>query len=179
MQLNKTMATLLTVAVLSPSVLANCNNLVLLVKPDSIYTDHKDGTVTDTQTGLMWQKCALGYTWDTGSNADSPADDSCTDSGTSTFTWHAAITGVNANEFVYTNWHLPNIKELESLVEGACHTPAINDKFFPTTVSSETWTSSPFQVNTAWIVDFSIGMVFDASKNSAYPVRLVRVNPDF
>ena len=30
--------------------------------PDSRYTDHGNGTVTDTKTGLSWKQCSEGQT---------------------------------------------------------------------------------------------------------------------
>lgn len=40
--------------------LSGCQASIYASKVDAIYNDHGDGTVTDTQTGLMWAKCPLG-----------------------------------------------------------------------------------------------------------------------
>ncbi|MDO8827835.1 hypothetical protein, partial [Methylophaga sp.] len=30
---------------------------------DQRYSDNGDGTITDTKTNLIWQRCSLGQTW--------------------------------------------------------------------------------------------------------------------
>lgn len=52
-----------------------CNEKVIS-KPDSMYQDNFDGTVTEKQTGLIWKKCGLGYHWNA-HVAEDPFDDSC------------------------------------------------------------------------------------------------------
>ena len=61
-------------------------------KPDDIYIDHANGTVTDAQTGLMWRKCSLGRTWNGGSDATTPNDDSCTGAALN-LTWQGGSKG--------------------------------------------------------------------------------------
>jgi hypothetical protein len=75
------------------------------------FTDHEDGTVTDHLTGLMWTKEANLV----GSRAN----------------WSAAlnhVAGMNAGikpNFGFTNWRLPNILELQSLVDLGESLPAL------------------------------------------------------
>jgi len=72
---------------------------------------------------------------------------------------------------------LPNIKELSSLIEIACHTPAINLAIFPDTPETGFWTNTPssFGDNTeVWTIDFSDGQDNLNSKGTRFPVRLVR-----
>lgn len=64
------------------------------------YTDNGDGTVTDHNTGLMWEKKTdnIRYTW------------------RDAFVVHVA--GLNAPSFAgYTDWRMPNVKELASIVK--------------------------------------------------------------
>ena len=67
------------------------------------FTDNKDGTVTDTETGLVWTK-----------NGDLSGD---------TLLYHQAlnyIEGMNRGEnpnFGFTDWRLPTLAELRSLVD--------------------------------------------------------------
>ncbi|MCC6696143.1 MAG: DUF1566 domain-containing protein [Candidatus Hydrogenedentes bacterium] len=59
------------------------------------YHDNGDGTVADLNTGLMWQR--------------DPGDK---------VTWDAAVSGAQAlNLAGYTDWRLPSIKELYSLIQ--------------------------------------------------------------
>ncbi len=140
---------------------------ISITRPDSLYTDHGDGTVTDNATGLMWQKCSLGQ-----------AGSSCT--GTALrFTWQAALAVANNNTGSgYTDWRLPSKNELASLVEDACRGPAINETVFPATIGFVYWSSSPYAGNSevAWMVYFNGGGVATLSKNNNSSfVRLVRV----
>jgi len=57
------------------------------------YTDNGDGTITDNVTGLIWQKSFITLTW---SDAESEA--------------------ASANTGGYTDWRVPTIKELYSLI---------------------------------------------------------------
>jgi hypothetical protein len=125
--------------------------------PTNQYTDHKNGTVTSSKTGLMWKKCSEGQTW----NA---ANGRC--SGTpAKYSWQTALnraTAVNSKGGFAgkTDWRLPNIKDLASIVEEQCINPAINLAVFPTTPSGWFWSSSPGDnvgAANAWYLDFSNG----------------------
>jgi hypothetical protein len=162
--------TLFIVALFSSQVFAECttnrNANISITKPDSQYTDHGDGTVTDKQTGLMWQKCTLGLT-----------GTSCASGTALTLTWQAALASANNNtDNGYSDWRVPNKNELESLVEDACSNPAINETVFPATVSSGYWSSSPYagHGSVAWYVGFSNGGVNNNDKYYSDYVRLVR-----
>ncbi len=134
------------------------------------YVDHGNGTVTDTRTGLMWQRCADGQ--------------SGTDCGTGTPTVHASFAAalgraaaVNADAagagHGHDDWRVPNRNELASLVQPTCAAPAINRLRFPST-SSTFWTSSPAGASMAWVVDFNEGQVGPAVINGNRRLRLVR-----
>ena len=149
-----------------------CNGNIPLEKPDSRYTDNGNGTVTDHVTGLMWKQCSEGL-----STTSTP----CDTGSASTYTWSNALAQaqtVNSTGFAtYSDWRLPNIKELKSLTEKACYNPAINTTYFPATPSSVFWSASPSASSSdyAWDVYFSNGG--DAwwdYKVFANHVRLVR-----
>lgn len=163
-----------------------CNSHIPKYKPDSIYVDNGNGTVTDTQTGLIWQKCSMGQNYDKAAN-------SCT--GTAkTYTWQEALEAVqtaNQNELLgFSDWRLPSIVELTTLVERACTGPAINESLFPNTVPGQApspatgrsfvsawyWSSSPVAYDTygAWAVDFYDGYTEGGNKINYDHVRLVR-----
>src|SRR3990167_9252666 len=84
------------------------------------FTDNGNGTVTDSDTGLIWQK----------------EDDN------TTRTWESAITYCEGLSLSYTDWRLPNIKELKSIVDNTKDSPAINKIYFPNTNSSYYWSST-------------------------------------
>jgi Protein of unknown function (DUF1566) len=118
------------------------------------FIDNGDGTVTDTVTALMWDKCPYGQT----------AND-CSGGSAFRFRWAAALVqSVAVNGITYkghNDWRLPNIRELESLVKIGLTNPAIDDVAFPNTDVSQSYWSSTLAVHdsTAWAVPFQTGDV--------------------
>ena len=145
---------------------APCQNNLPPSNPDPVYTSQGDGTVTDTRTGLMWKQCAEGLT---GTN--------CQIGSAQTFTWANALAHAEASTFAnYTDWRLPNVKELRSLVEECRLSPSINTNRFPNTPGGHFWSGSPraSDANYAWFVVFSGGLAGVNSRSSDHGVRLVR-----
>ena len=147
--------------------------------PTAQFTIHGDGTVTDKRTGLMWKQCLIQY-----SGGD------CSIGSLEYYTWQAALQATEAlnssGGFAgYTDWRLPNIKELRSIVEYQCDSPAINLDVFPNTqIFHEIWTSSPSALYefSAWSVDFHNGysdenIIYSSGFYLGLHVRLVRSGP--
>ncbi len=138
--------------------------------PSSDFIDNQDGTVTHKTTGLMWKKCSEGL-----SGADCATDTAAKKN------WKQALEAadtVNSATFAgYSDWRLPNIIELRSIVELACINPAINLAIFPNTISDYYWSSSPYADGNsgAWVVYFVRGSVTGINKDSGGRVRLVRI----
>lgn len=87
------------------------------------FVDNNDGTITDKATGLMWQK---------------------TDDG-NTYNWEEALEYAKNSDLAnYTDWRLPNTKELQSIVDYDKKTiPAIDESYFVcTNPDSWFWTST-------------------------------------
>jgi hypothetical protein len=132
-----------------------CKSNLQPSNPDADYTDHGDGTVTHTPTGLMWKRCAEGQTW----SGSTCAGSTCTGSDRR-LTWGEALRMANSSRFAgHVDWRLPSIKELRSLVEECRTDPSINDAIFPNTSRSGFWSVSPNAYNSylAWLVDFDYG----------------------
>lgn len=128
------------------------------------YTDNGDGTVTDNLTGLMLVKDGNSAGCNNGN----------------TLTWEQALTFCEELNFAgYTDWRLPNVKELESIVDCGTFNPAINTLYFLNTKNSNYWTSTTFKPNTgyAWVVVFNNGYVNITNKTNSYYVRAVRGGP--
>ena len=127
----------------------------------TVYTNNGDGTVTDNTTGLMWQQgTARNY-----------------------MTWENALSYCeNLNLAGYTNWRMPTIKELISLVNfsNASSGPMINQTYFPNTAATIYWTSTTKAnaSDTAWDMDFSDGINNDCYKTSETYVRAVRMGQE-
>ena len=137
--------------------------------PDSRYTVHPaNGTVTDTETGLMWKVCSEGQTWS--------SQATCTGTA-STHNWPQALQLADSSSFAsYNDWRLPNIAELASLAALDRYDPAINSTVFPNTLASGYWSSSPFAINSneSWLIRFDDGNGRTGDRFPNTYVRLVR-----
>ena len=161
-----TLASLTAVLTLSTAHAQTCNPSITRSAPDSRYqlvVGSGGSEVLDTQTKLIWQRCSLGQTWN---------GSTCTGTA-STHTWTDALTKARA---VGNGYRLPNVKELQSLVEEACYNSSINETFFPATPSSVYWSASPLAGydNGAWGVYFNYGNAGLNNKGSNFYVRAVR-----
>jgi hypothetical protein len=143
------------------------------------YTDNGDGTITDNNTGLMWEKLS---------------DDGSVHDKDRTYTWLDAVAvkvaALNSGTFAgHSDWRVPNAKELKSIVNYQNQNPSVSPAFNTAcaplctvttcscTLSSYHWSSSTW-VNfpgAAWFVDFRYGGYEDAyAKTSSISVRAVR-----
>ena len=126
-----------------------------------------DGTVTDTNTDLMWQQCNYGQSW-------SPPE--CT-GDVATRSWDQALAYVqelNTTHYLgYEDWRLPTRNELQSIVNYSIYFPATT---FPNTVVSDYWSStiSAYASDNAWGVHFYSGYVGYYGKDIYGYVRAVR-----
>ena len=133
------------------------------------FVDNGDGTVTDTCTGLMWQK----DTADT--NGEGQIDDA------DRIQWCAAIAYCEHLSFAgHDNWRLPNVRELQSIVDYGRFNPSIDPVFGA--LSNVYWsaTSDAGNPGVAWLVLFNDGYVDsynDKGTLSRFYVRAVRSGP--
>ncbi|HEA66318.1 MAG TPA: DUF1566 domain-containing protein [Desulfobacterales bacterium] len=134
------------------------------------FTDNGDGTVTDRLTRLIWLQDAhcfgkrIGTTWTQAlSDANSLADPSC-----------SLTDGSTAGD-----WRLPNVNELESLINAEINTATwLNGQGFTNVQASFYWSSSTRVENKffAWFVDFWRGHVDVSLKKFSYKVWPVRAS---
>jgi cysteine-rich repeat protein len=145
------------------------------------YVDNGDGTITDSNTGLMWEKLDdnnVGgihdwnylYTWD---NA---------------FAVKLATLNGGGGFAGHTDWRVPNLAEIESIRNLENVAPAVSAAFNTScmpgctvtscscTQSSNYWSSSSyaFSPSYAWYVDFNYGYDGANSKSTSNYVRAVR-----
>jgi hypothetical protein len=84
------------------------------------FTDNEDGTVTDHCTGLMWQK----------DTADVNGDGQTAEDGTDALPWCDALAYCENLSFAgHDDWRLPNVRELQSIVDYGRLGPAIDPVF--------------------------------------------------
>ena len=142
--------------------------------PNSQLQDNGDGTITDTKTGLIWKRCLEGQS---GSDCASGSASGSAEA----FTWQQALqraqTVNSSGGFAgFSDWRLPTIKELSSLVEHQCVDPAINLTRFPNASNHWLWSSSAVagSSNSAWLVGFSHGYALWGYRSYNGQLRLVR-----
>jgi len=159
------------------------------------YVDNGDGTITDTNTGLVWEK---------------KSDDGTIHDKDNTYSWGQGVSPYSMNGTVvttflavlntgsgfagHTDWRLPNRRELESIVNLENVTPAVSAEFNTNcgvnssgnagctvttcscTVSDYHWSSSTDALSppSAWVVYFGDGNIATPSKTNSYYVRAVR-----
>jgi len=119
------------------------------------YMDNGDGTVTDTVTGLMWQKAVAA----------------------GTFTQPQAVAFCPTLMLATrSDWRLPTIIELTSIVDLGQSNPSINVTSFPATPAAAFWSSSPGAgaPSYAWSVSFSLGGTSSSDMTTSGNVRCVR-----
>jgi hypothetical protein len=78
----------------------------------------------------------------------------------------------------YSDWRMPTIKEITSIVNYNIPLPGptIDTEFFPNTAASWYWSNTPFEINMyyAWGIGFDYGYGYDGYKGSGGYVRAVR-----
>ena len=166
------------------------------------FTDNGDGTVSDGQTGLMWEKkghldgvpvaCTSAvvcsdphdadnqYTYSLGSPTGPP--------GTA-YTVVLAQLNAGGGFLGHTDWRLPTLAELQSIVDYTDASGPVTDAVFDTGCSSSCtgiacscaaaglyWTNDLVASisGNAWLVDFSDGSVLTDTRDTNYYVRAVR-----
>jgi hypothetical protein len=134
------------------------------------FIDNGNGTVSDVTTNLMWQQCSSGL-----------SGAGCTAGSAATYVWDGASGAIAYCEALslggYTDWRLPKVKELQSIVDATIASGAtINTAAFPNTQTSRYWSSTTFSPSTtnALLVNFSDGSTSNDFKTNGYVVRCVR-----
>lgn len=123
------------------------------IEPPASYSENGNGTVTDELTGLMWEQKT-----DDGGSRDKDV----------THTWLEALN--YCEELVlggFSDWRLPNPKELERMVDSSTSNPAADTTYFPNTTNGFYWTGSTCvgcHKFKAFAYDFSDGELYFAVK---------------
>lgn len=150
------------------------------------FMNNGDGTVSDLDSGLIWEKKDdLGgvhdkdntYSWTTGSpygptgtvfttflyNLNGQTSNDGSNTVTSCFTGHC-------------DWRLPTVQELQGILVAGCATDPCIDPTFGATRSDTHWTATTHSsaAGSVWFVSFYDGLVFYGNKSINVYVRAVR-----
>lgn len=140
------------------------------------YLNNNDGTITDLDTGLMWTQVP-----------------------SSAMNWNSALAYAEGLATAgYTDWRLPNVKELQTLVDitlanstsSATAQSCLQRNLFPAATATAYWSSTPLRSGggsptQAWLVEFGVNTTSNPPRNSqgivsyepfgsSYPVFAVR-----
>ncbi|MEI7899993.1 MAG: DUF1566 domain-containing protein [bacterium] len=125
-------------------------------KPLHHFVQNGDGTVTDPDTGLVWQQSQSAF----------PTN------------WEGALqVAENLTLGGRSDWRLPNIKELQSLNDEALAQPSVDTNVFSgTTAGSAYWSSTTLRASPtqAWCHTCQYGVTTYLNKTSNLWVRCVR-----
>jgi len=140
--------------------------------PVERFKDNGDGTLTDTQSKLIWMRCSLGQAWNGSTCTGTPES----------YTWQSAQDAASKLDHAggYANhldWRVPHIPELAMIAERQCANPRINLALFPSTPAVYFWTATtrrgtgmdPF----AYVISFGEDGAKYQNKEVTLNVRLV------
>jgi hypothetical protein len=121
----------------------------------SHFTTNGNGTVTDNLTGLVWQKIPF---------ADS-------------ISWEKALQYADTLTLGgFTDWRLPNIKELQSINDETRIKPSVDKTVFTAIAINKYWssTSLPNQTTKAWYLDTQYGITTYDPKTIRHYLMCIR-----
>jgi uncharacterized protein DUF1566/carboxypeptidase family protein/Big-like domain-containing protein len=125
-----------------------------------------DRVVCDTDTGFIWQGCAGGQSGDT-----------CETGSASMMNWQTALGYCEELSWGgHNDWRLPDLAELQSIVDCDTYSPAIDPIAFPVAPLGYFWSSSSYaaDVSDAWVVYFNYGGSYGRGEPYTSYARCVR-----
>jgi len=133
-------------------------------------------TATQANGWIMTRDNVTGLIWEI------KTDDGSIHDKDNKYTWYDSEDFINdlntANFGGFSDWRMPNIKELSLLVNSdiVYPGPTIDTTWFPLTMSSNYWSSTTYAGSTygAWRVNFGYGYIYRYDKSNSYCVRAVR-----
>lgn len=118
-----------------------------------------DGIITDNINQLEWQDKYIN-----------------SDENINKINWTDSIEYCHSLLLSGENWRLPNINELESLLDDTQYEPSINQLFQKTNYEVSYWSSTTYikDSESAWFINFNYGAQDYSNKEKEYYVRCVR-----
>jgi hypothetical protein len=156
------MAVALTVASCAPG-MAGCYDRDATGRQQRF--DLAGGEARDRVSGLIWQRCSVGATWD----------------GKKGCVGKTAYLGLKEATAAATDgWRVPSGAELQGIVDLECGSPVVDPAVFPDSRPDDEghakyWTTSAFgALDLYWNFDFVDGLADSNSRGIQLAVRLVR-----
>jgi len=172
----------------------SCIGVSVLIPPTERFVDNGDGTITDNQTGLMWEKKVADdgvqdfsnphdvdnrYSW------TSTADGDLSNSDGTAFTDFLSKLNQEATDnpdstcFAnHCDWRVPQLAELRSILleQYPCSTSPCIDSVFGLTEATNYWSHTSLAANPSvgWCVNFLNGFVNNVDNFDQAYVRAVR-----
>ena len=143
------------------------------------FTDNNDGTVTDNNTGLVWQKCSVGQNNDATCSGTATTHNWYQASGTYDATNNASTQNVCGSlDLAGGGWRLPSREELMNILDYSIPLPGptIQQNWFPNTLAYGYMASTTFAGDTSknWSLDLYDGFSYYGFKYNNKFVRCVR-----
>ena len=146
-----------------------CDNSNPLARDSSRFDVNNNGTVTDIESGLTWQRCAVGQQW---------KNDSCVGDA-KPLTWDEARALTNPKQDSKDSqptWRVPKLTEIAGIADIRCKSPRIDLSIFPDTLAKPYWTANnaPGGQAQAYTLSFGRQGVSRTPKSEKHYVRLVQ-----
>lgn len=143
--------------------------------PSERFRDNGNGTVTDTESRLMWMRCSMGQRWQSGACVGAAGLASWRDAQ-----GHADQVNLDGSA-AFSDWRLPSLRELATITARECSRPRTNSAVFPGTAPAAYWSATPRAGEAGGELVFALGFGADgvraARKDERHHLRLVRSGP--
>ena len=165
--------------------------------PAKHFKDNGDGTFTDEVTKFMWEiktdddsihDVDNAYTWSEDKDGNTDPDgtlfedflnalnNTCAGEGLTTCKSNKDCSkGTKCGFAGYRDWCVPDVKQLQSIVDYGSFRPA--SSVYGETATTYYWTATPnvFNTNNAWTVNFFDGLVLNSNKKTdSFHARAMR-----
>lgn len=122
-----------TLALMMAGLLAGQTAVAACNSNDADYLTSSQGWVLHKSTGLVWQPCLHGMSLENGSCTGIPT----------TANWIGALQAAQSNtDFQSSEWRIPNVKEVASLLELSCNTRINEAAFAGQPTNSTLWSNT-------------------------------------
>ncbi|MGD8885520.1 MAG: DUF1566 domain-containing protein [Gammaproteobacteria bacterium] len=153
----------------SAGVAQNCNIDRPAARDSSRFDVNGNGTVTDLESGLTWQRCPVGQQWQHGACVGEAK----------LLTWSEALAmakSASTKNAGVTSWRIPRLNEIAGIVDIRCKDPRIDLTVFPNTSAALFWTANntPGDGSEVFTLSFGEQGVGRSAKSEKHYVRLVK-----